>query len=382
MTPGSNRALQVLLVEDSPSDAALLEAMLADLSQVVTLAQAETLQQAVALASQGSFDAVLLDLTLPDCQGLETVVRARSLWPGLPVVALTGAQDEELGLEAVRLGLQDYLVKGQSDGALIVRALRYAVERKRAEGEILRMNEELEGRVAERTAQLRELALRLSLAEEEERRRLAELLHDSLQQLLVYARLTVGEARTLARGERLRRSLERVEQGLAEAIEVSRTLTAELSPPLLYERGLLAALRWLCVRLRERVGLAVELRGGEDAEPRGEIARVLLFQCVRELLANVVKHAGVREAVVEILRVEGMVRVAVSDRGRGFDLEGAAIEKSAAAFGLFSIRERLRQLGGSLDVESAPGPGTRIALTIPDQEDAEPSSPGTATAAG
>ena len=375
VTPVRVRPLRVLLVEDSPSDAALLEATLAEAPEPVTVANAGTLQRAVALAREEAFDAILLDLTLPDCQGRETVARARVAWPELPVVVLTGAEDEELGFEAIRLGLQDYLVKGQAGGAMIVRALRYAVERKRAENEILRMKDELERRVEERTAQLRQLALKLTIAEEEERRRLAEQLHDSLQQLLVYAHLTVGEARTLAREERLRQSLERVERGLAEAIEVSRTLTTELSPPLLYERGLLAAVRGVSERMRERVGLAVELRAAAAAEPRHEIVRVLLFQSIRELLANVVKHAGVRKAVVEIDRGEDAIRVTVSDQGRGFEPGGQEGRGSAGGFGLFSIRERLRQLGGAFEVESAPGRGTRVTLRVPDTGAADATAP-------
>jgi len=375
VTPGRERPLRVLLVEDSPSDAALLEATLADGPDPVTVVSAETLHRAVALTGEGTFDAILLDLTLPDCQGLQTVVRARVAWPGLPIVVLTGAQDEELGFEAVRHGLQDYLVKGQAGAAMIVRALRYAVERKRAENEILRMKDELERRVEERTAQLRQLALQLTIAEEEGRRRLAEQLHDSLQQLLVYAHLTVGEARTLAREDRLRQSLERAERGIAEAIDVSRSLTTELSPPLLYERGLLAAVRGVSQRLRERVGLVVELRAGEDAEPRHEIVRVLLFQSIRELLANVVKHAGVREAIVEITRADDTIRVTVSDRGRGFEHDSRDSQERSGGFGLFSIRERLRQLGGAFDAESTPGRGARITLRVPDAGEAGAAAP-------
>jgi signal transduction histidine kinase len=366
MSPGSGPPIRVLLVEDSPSDAALIEATLTDGPDPVTVVNAETLEQAAALSGRESFDAILLDLTLPDCQGRDTIARARAIWPGMPVVVLTGAQDEELGLEAVRLGLQDYLVKGHAGGTLITRALRYAMERTRAEGEIRRMNEQLERRVSERTAQLRQMTLQLSIAEEEERRKLAELLHDSLQQLLVYARLTVGEARTHARGGRLRQSLERVEASLGEAIEVSRTLTAELSPPLLYERGLLAAVGWLAGHLRERAGLCVEVRASADAEPRHETTRVLLFQCIRELLMNVLKHSGAKTASVDIGRHDGDIQVAVSDQGCGFDPGDPSVERSSAGFGLFSVRERLRQLGGRFDVESAPGRGTRVTLRVPD----------------
>jgi len=371
MTPDRDRPLRILLVEDSPSDAALLEVTLTEGPGSATVEHAETFGDAVALAQVQPFDAILLDLTLPDSHGLETVLRARVAWPEAPIVVLTGAEDEQLGLEAVRSGMQDYLVKGQSGGPLITRALRYAIERRRSEREILSMNAELERRVSERTAQLHQLALKLTMAEQEERRRLAEYLHDNLQQLLVYSRLTVGEARSLARGERLRQSLERVERGLAEAIEVSRTLTAGLSPPLLYERGLAAALRGEAERLRERAGLAVEVRAAADAEPRLEIVRVLLFQSTRELLANVVKHAGVKEAAVTIGRSEGVIRVEVADRGQGFDPDAHAAT-APGGFGLFSIRERLRQCGGSFEMQSAPGRGSRIALGVPDVDEQRP----------
>jgi signal transduction histidine kinase len=195
------------------------------------------------------------------------------------------------------------------------------------------------------------------------------LLHDNLQQLLVFSRLTVGEAGTLTRSHRLRQSLERVEQGLAEAIEVSRSLTSELRPPLLYERGLLAALRLVSEKLRENAGLAVELQPGADAEPRQEIVRVLLFKSIRELLANVVKHAGVKAAVVAIERRDGRIQVVVSDRGRGIAPGGPEWGQASGSFGLLSIRERMRQLGGELDVRSDAGQGTRVTLCVPDADD-------------
>jgi signal transduction histidine kinase len=171
-----------------------------------------------------------------------------------------------------------------------------------------------------------------------------------------------------------------VERGLAEAIEVSRTLTTELSPPLLYERGLLAAVRGVSERLRERVGLAVELRAAPDAEPRHEIVRVLLFQSIRELLANVVKHAGVREAVVEICRSGDAIRVTVSDAGRGFGPGSRDGQATAGGFGLFSIRERLRQLGGAFEAKSSPGGGACVTLLVPDAGEADATAPPTARA--
>ncbi len=249
---------RMLLVEDSPSDAELLQAHLSGaVPERHTVVCAATLGEAIARARAEPFDVVLLDLSLPDCTGQETVVRARAAWPELPIVVLTGANDEAMGFEAIRHGVQDFLVKGQAGGQLIARALHYAIERKRSETKILRMNRELELRVAERTAQLRQLALELTLVEQRERRRIASLLHDNLQQLLVFSHLSVGSAQANATDPDLKGNLERVERTLADSIEVARSLAAELSPPALYSHGLAAAVRWFAGSLRAMTGLNV-----------------------------------------------------------------------------------------------------------------------------
>ena len=126
--------LKILLVEDTPSDAALLQAMLDGRypGQYVTTT-ATTLAEAKALLAGQALDAVLLDLSLPDSQGLETIGRLAVVAPNVPIVVLTGIADEGIAMEAVRCGAQDYLLKGQADGAMIARAIRYAINRQQAE---------------------------------------------------------------------------------------------------------------------------------------------------------------------------------------------------------------------------------------------------------
>jgi DNA-binding response OmpR family regulator len=148
------RILHILLVEDSRSDAHLIRALLRKSKlQPFDLECAGDLASALRRLKAGEFDAVLLDLSLPDSEGIETFTKAHAEAPEVPIVILTGLDDEETAVRAVGAGAQDYLVKGQVQGPLLVRALRYAVERKRAADEIRRLNAALERQVRERTAE-------------------------------------------------------------------------------------------------------------------------------------------------------------------------------------------------------------------------------------
>jgi signal transduction histidine kinase len=166
---------------------------------------------------------------------------------------------------------------------------------------------------------------------------------------------------TRTRSAALRTSLESAEQQLAAAVETARSLTADLSPPMLFTSGLAAALQWLGARMLELHGLNVVVVADAGAEPQGEGSRILIFQSVRELLFNVVKHAGVDEALVVLSRIDGArIQLRVEDAGKGF--VQAHVPAPSGSFGLFSIRERLTHMGGTMRIKSAPGQGTRVTL--------------------
>ncbi|MFW6180748.1 MAG: MASE3 domain-containing protein [Spirochaetota bacterium] len=245
---------------------------------------------------------------------------------------------------------------------------------KELEARLEELNETLELRVRERTAearhraaQLQAMALELAQAEQRERRRLAEVLHDHLQQLLVGAKLRIGLLKGEAVSAGVRQSADLATELLDQSIEVTRSLTVELSPPVLYSRGLVSALHWLAGWVEEKHGVRVAVRVDSRAEPETEKIRVILFQAVRELLFNAVKHAKAgRVSLSADLDPEGLIRIVVSDRGVGFDPGGLdAANTSPRGFGLFGIRERLHHLGGTLEVRSAPGEGSMFTLVVP-----------------
>lgn len=157
-----SRVIDILLVEDNPGDARLVQIVLSEARDIqFNVVHVERLAQAIDVIKQRSFDAVLLDLSLPDSHGLETVIKIEAVSPNVAIVVLSGFHDEELALQAVKTGAQDYLVKGQADGNLVTRSISYAMERKRIEVDLQKARSELEHRVEERTAHLAESNRRL-----------------------------------------------------------------------------------------------------------------------------------------------------------------------------------------------------------------------------
>ncbi len=255
--------------------------------------------------------------------------------------------------------------------------------REKAREELGDLNLDLEQRVTERTAlaehrsvQLRQLAAELAHSEQRERERLARLLHDDLQQLLVAAKLQLVIARFRSPDERSRQSVDLAMQLLDQSLESSRSLTVELSPTILYDGGLEAALPWLARQNEARHDLKVETEINA-AVPQDEAGvAYLLFSAVRELLLNVVKHAGVDAARVQLDRLDDdRVRVIVSDEGKGFDPASLESNDGTTGLGLFGLQERLGHIGGDCVIDSAPGRGTRITLTAKVAEPTEPPNP-------
>ncbi len=209
---------------------------------------------------------------------------------------------------------------------------------------------------------LRSLTSQISLTEEQERRRLAICLHDQISQTLAVIRLKLAALQQPpfdGYTKQVASILELVDQ----AIQRTRSLTFDLSPPILYELGLEAALEWLAEQFQKQHDIIFKVEDDGKPKPLADTCRSLLFMAVRELLVNVIKHAEAQNVSISIRRVGKKVLVIVQDDGVGFN--SSQIEKQTSGFGLFSIRERLRYIGGHFNLQSRCGHGTRVSLVAP-----------------
>jgi PAS domain S-box-containing protein len=248
--------------------------------------------------------------------------------------------------------------QGNIQGAIVVN--QDITERRQAEQQLL----EYQGR-------LKELAAELTLAEERERRRIAVGVHDRIGQRLAMTKLTLQSLPTSTLETNTARAIEEVCKDVDKVLEDAHSLTFELSNPILYEVGFEPAVEsWLFQQVRDRQGIECTFEADESAARLDKETRVVLFDVVREILTNVVKHAKAKHVNVRIRRIKGTMQTIVQDDGIGFQPPQAGSRSStpvseSGGFGLFNIREKLDYLGGSLTIESAPGQGTCVVAVVP-----------------
>ncbi len=246
--------------------------------------------------------------------------------------------------------------EGQCNSALVI--VSDITKRKRAEERLLSHQE-----------RLRALSSELGLIELRERRRIAGELHDRIGQTLAIAKMRLGALRKTA-GAALGAGIDEIRGLIDQTIEDTRSLTFDLSPPILDELGLEPALEWSVERFRGEHGIQAAFRDDGAKKPLGPDVRAFLFRSVQELLINIVKHASARNVEVLAARSGAEIQITVVDDGVGFDpVDVTDLAFPTAGFGLFSIRERISSLGGRVDVRSAAREGTMIVLTAPLQGD-------------
>lgn len=326
----------------------------------------------VRLGDAGTGVAVVADETLTP-EGTREVLATlerQPRWSDLPLIVLTkrGGPPRHIASLAARPSVG--LLTRPIEATTLLSVVRAALESRRHQYEVRDMLAELRSlnaRLDRRAGQLQRLALQLTQAEEAERRRLAVILHEDLQQLLAGVNFRLDTLPHQAGDpDALRQIVRELQETLRHAIQKSRGLSHELSPPILRQNELGTALEWLADRMEQVHGLAVEVEVEPTAEPQNDALVIFLFRAVQELLFNARKHAGIERATVRLRRIGHEVEIVVEDKGCGFDPAVLDARRSPpVGFGLFSIRERIALLGGRMEVQSTPGKGSRFRLTAP-----------------
>lgn len=261
-----------------------------------------------------------------------------------------------------------------ADGRRAIICTYYDVtERKQAEETLQDLNVVLEGKVAQRTAQLEQrarqlqrLTLELSQAEDRERKRMADILHDDLQQQLAAAKFHLSLLNSRARHDPQQLAVvAHVDEMLREAVEKSRSLSHDLSPAVLYQGDLGQTFDWLARQMQTRHGLVVQVLARGEVALQADALKAFLYKAGQELLFNVVKHARVNAVTLRLRRFGRYVGLSVRDQGRGFDPQRL---RQTTGFGLFGIRERVELLGGHMKIKSTPGQGSTFTIVVPDRE--------------
>jgi signal transduction histidine kinase len=348
--------LRVLLVEDNPGDAVLVREMLRGAADGFRLQVATTLRGAVEALGEDRADCLLLDLSLPDASGTEAVVTVRDAAPEVPVVVLSGLADEGAALRALGAGAQDYLIKGRVDTHLITRSIRYAITRQ-ADQRALRTSEERRKRLV--GAMLR--------AEEQERVRIATELHDDTIQVMTAALMAMDRLANAVRDvdpKRMETTLLHARDILGSAVDRTRRMTFELRPPLLEANGLPVAIQDLVEQTASEAGFAYEVDVSAGRYPF--VLEQLVYRVIREAMANIRKHADAANVTVRIWADAERLHATVRDDGRGFDLE-AALDRSRMRLhlGLDALSERVRMADGEIRIDTRPGCGTTVSLSLP-----------------
>ncbi|NWF62187.1 MAG: hybrid sensor histidine kinase/response regulator [Fischerella sp.] len=383
-------SIKILLIEDNLAEARLLQEFLKQANKSeFTLVHVKRLRDALVLLSnctaiECSFDAILLDLTLPDSQGLTSLTPLMSQAPSVPIVVLTNTNDDELALEAVRQGAQDYLVKRQVNVEVLVRSLRYAIERKQALEALRAVNQALEIRVEERTAELVK-AQELNQFKSEFVSMFSHDIRNPLNTILLAAGLLQNNDDKLPKEKKLthyqliRSAIKNVSQLLDEVSLLGRVDSGKLQR----DFSLLDLKDFCCQLLEEAQLVAAEKHIKlvfTTSEELGEALcdENLLRHILGNLLSNAIKYSYPNSNVYfELLFQNQTVIFRIQDEGIGIPQEdqkqlfepfhraGNVGTIPGTGLGLAIVKKCLEAHGGEIAVNSEVGVGTTFTVTLP-----------------
>jgi len=354
-----NRKLHILILEDVPTDAELMQYELRKAGIDFESRTVETKADFVRQLQDFAPDVILCDYLVGPFNGMAALETVRKTDPDIPLIFVSGAIGEERAIETLTSGATDYVLKDNLKrlGPAVYRALREAKTRHKR-----RMAEET---VRTDRIKLRSLTAQLQTVEEKQRREFAVELHDSLSQVLAFAKIELGTLQQKVCPE-LSDSVRHVRDLIDEVIAKTRKLTFDMSPATLYSLGLEPAIEELAELYNEEEIFNCKFEKTEHEKPLTERVKILLYRAVRELLVNTAKHAKAKNVTLSSKVSGDSIELSVTDDGVGFEPSLLKDQQNTHhSFGLFSIRQRLDHLGGNIDIASQPGDGTTVTLRAP-----------------
>jgi signal transduction histidine kinase len=351
-----SRTLNILYLEDVEADAMLICKKLKEEGFDFQVDLVSTEGEYSEKLEKGGYDLILSDYNLPGYSGIAALMLSRKLQPDVPFICVSGTIGEDMAVELIQLGASDYILKDRPSrlSVAIERAFRVAElenDRAKAEEEMKNMKESLEM-----------LNRRLNEIRENERAAISREIHDHLGQSLTAMKIDIQHLQDkMEDGSEEVLKLESMSQLATEMIRDVQRIAAELRPPLLDDLGLVSAMEWYIKEFGKRTGITCR-QTLEQLQFTDKEKNLTLYRILQEALTNVSRHSSAKTVWIELSGRDRDVVLAVKDNGVGFDESKV---RSYRSLGFIGIRERLKQSGGSLDIKSRLGIGTRLIVTIP-----------------
>ena len=342
--------LHILVVEDNEGDWFLIKEYLSERCAEDGIVHCASLHAALSLLEKHHFDIILLDLTLPDSFGNESVAKVLSYAPETPVIVLTGYEDRLFSMESIQSGVQDYLQKDEVTSALLFKSIYYSIERNKVRLHLM----------AEQKKKERDITDAVITALEKDRFEISGELHDNINQLIISSMMFIKMAEN--NPGKFKKYLTETHDLLKKAMQDIRSLSHRLAPPDLSGASLGEALSVLIARVGKFSDIQITTEWDDHimGDLPGKLA-LNVFRMVQEQLNNVIKHSSASEVKISVRVEAGYFYLTIMDNGIGFDPE---IKK--AGNGLTNIRTRASLFNGEMEIVTAPGKGCilNISLTV------------------
>lgn len=367
--PTPDEPIRLLVVEDSELDYELLQAVLMrdreSLGGRVRTQRAEDESGMRAAFARGPVDAVVTDHNLPRFDSFAALKVSKDIDPDLPVIVLSGEMSEELAVASLHAGADDFILKSRMFrlGPALRRSLDAAAARRGQRAAF--------SALADSEARLRDLTRHMERIKEEERRALAREVHDDIGSTLTALKFELSRlARDLAEQPHTAPRIGAMQDLLAHAVEASHRIQHDLRPPVL-DAGLVEALRWLARGFAARTGVPAQFETNREEPDLPPEHAVAMYRVAQEALANAAKYAQARSVTIQLFAAADEMTLEIADDGAGFDMQ---MLESSPGFGLKSLVERARGLGGWAEIATAPGRGTTIMFSLPQVSTAAPTA--------